>query len=333
MGHSPAATAAWLRTAYAAGEDPARCTQAEDYLARAAASTQVEIPGVMPMAYPITGMELGYGLYPLLLTGLLNHPALQDVVAPKLATLQQMVAQEQGLGFGEGFIVDVDDTAVSVAVLKAAARPTDVAYVRRFWQEDHFCTYDHELNPSAYSNAHALHALVLSGERCQLTENFLAQQQTVAGGWNVDKWHTSWRSCTMEVVAALLPLGYKPQLQKAAQALLIDQNADGSWGSSEGAHFLETVHTVMALQLLATQPDLAAQVAPALERGTAWLLHHANKQDRLEEFWLCKEVFAPLRVDQMYRLCALAAPELLGHAAAQELVAESAYITAGRKSA
>src|SRR5690606_37468168 len=49
VGHSPAATAAWLRTARESGEDGMLYIQAASYLARAAAATGTQIPGVMPM--------------------------------------------------------------------------------------------------------------------------------------------------------------------------------------------------------------------------------------------------------------------------------------------
>jgi hypothetical protein len=271
-------------------------------LARASATTGTGIPGVMPMAHPISGFELCYGLYGLLLTGLLNHPALQDVVAPKIAELRRMVEREQGLGFGKNFVADVDDTAVAVAVLQAAGQSPDTRYVHRFWHNDHFYTYVHELNPSVYSNAHALHALVLCGERCKRTEEFLIQQQTKRGGWDVDKWHTSWRSSTMEVVAALSSLGYEEQLCRAGQALIDDQNLDGSWGSSNGAPMLETTYSLIALQLLTSNSLLTDQVQPALELGQEWLRSHLDSFYDIERVWLCKEVFSLIRVDSLYKL-------------------------------
>jgi hypothetical protein len=310
VGHSPAATAAWLRTAQQVGENSILCAQAEEYLARAAAITGTGIPGVMPMAYPVNGFELCYGLYALLLTGLLDHPDLQDVIAPKVAVLRAMVERRQGLGFSEYFVADVDDTAVAVAVLQAAHQSPDIQFVRRFWHKDHFYTYVHELNPSVYSNAHALHALVLCGERCERTENFLIQQQRENGAWDVDKWHTSWRSSTMEVVAALLPLGYKEQLSRAGQALIDDQNPDGSWGQVEGAPMLETTYSVIALQLLSADPSLAEKVRPALQRGRQWLWNHLDELYSVRRVWLCKEVFSLIRVDNIYKVCTLLSPML-----------------------
>lgn len=310
VGHSPAATAAWLHSARQQGVDAVLCAQAEAYLARAAATTNTGIPGVMPMVHPITGFELSYGLYALLLTGLLDHPELQDVVAPQVARLAAMVEQEQGLSLGEDFVPDVDDTGVAVAVLRYFKYPVNGALVRRFWRKDHFYTFVHELNPSVFSNAHALHALVLCGERCDLTEDFLIRQQTPSGAWVVDKWHTSWRSSTLEVVAALLRLGYEEQLGAAGDALIADQNPDGSWGSADGAPMLETSYSVIALQLLSSNAHLAKQMEFALKRGQQWLNAHLGDLDKVERTWLGKEVYSAIRVDKVYKLCAMLSPSL-----------------------
>jgi hypothetical protein len=328
VGHSPAATAAWLHAAKAAGEDAALCAKAENYLVRAAVTTATGIPGVVPMAYPITGFELCYGLYALLLTGLLNHPDLQDVVAPKIAMLRAMVEEEQGLGFGEGFVADVDDTAVAVAVLLAAKQDVDIQYVQHFWFGDHYYTFSHELNPSVFSNAHALHALVLCGEPSQLTEDFLIQQQMQSGAWVIDKWHTSWRSSTLEVVAALLPLGYEDQLCRAGEALIADQNEDGSWGVAHGDPLLETTYCVMALQLLASKPRFTARMLPAILQGRRWLRERLDRLDTVECAWICKEVFAPIRVDRLYKLGALLSPLFDKIGVADGRVAELASPTA-----
>ena len=109
------------------------CAKAEAYLARAEASTGTGIPGVVPVVYPITGFELSYGLYALLLTGILNLPALQDVVQPKLAQLADALEPEQGLSFGDSFVPDVDVTSVAIASLRAAGYKTQEQAVRRFF--------------------------------------------------------------------------------------------------------------------------------------------------------------------------------------------------------
>jgi hypothetical protein len=305
VGHSPAATAAWLAAAAGQEVDPILRAQAEAYLARAEATTGLGIRGVVPFAYPITGFELCYALYPLLLTGLLNHPALADVVKPQVRRLRTFVDQNQGLGFGEGFTPDVDCTSVAVSVLLAAGETVDIGLVKRFWHHDHFYTFAWELNPSVLSNIHALYALTVNGERCRATEGFLINRQEENGAWKVDKWHTSWRYSTLEALAAFQHLGYPAELARAACALVDDQNADGSWGAAHGARSLETVYGVMGLNVLPRSLQ-SPQVKAALRRGQAWLQTHAHHSFKHEQIWLGKETYSPVRVDAAYRLCALA---------------------------
>ena len=310
VGHSPAATAAWLASAARLEADPMLRAQAEAYLARAEATTGLGIPGVVPFAYPITGFELCYALYPLLLTGLLNHPSLADVVAPQIKRLRAMVEQSDGLGFGEGFIPDADCTSVAVAVLLAAKEPVSVGPVRHFWRDNHFYTYRHELNPSILSNAHALLALRLAGQRCEKTEKFLIQRQRADGAWMVDKWHTSWRTATMEVIAALVNMGYRQELIRAGTAIRDDQNRDGSWGSPAAADLLETTYSILALQMLQTGPYRLPGVESAIARGQQWLQYHEDAIDKVQPLWMGKEVFSCIRIDMAYKLAMLAAPAL-----------------------
>ena len=81
IGHSPAATAAWLHQSETHAELAEACAGARCYLAKAAAATGLDLLGVVPNVWPITGFELSYAPYALLITGILEQPALQDVDA------------------------------------------------------------------------------------------------------------------------------------------------------------------------------------------------------------------------------------------------------------
>lgn len=135
-----------------------------------------------------------------------------------------------GVSFGQYFTPDVDVTGVATAALQAAAYPVEAAVILQFKDGDHFYTYRHELNPSVFSNAHALYALAAAGQRFPAAENFLLERQDAAGGWLADKWHSSWIYTTFEVILALNKLGYTQQVWQAANALLRAQNSDGGWG-------------------------------------------------------------------------------------------------------
>lgn len=305
VGHSPAATAAWLQSAGDAPEHAELRALAEAYLARAEAATMTGVPGVVPVVYPITGFELSYGLYALLIAGLLHNAELQSVIQPKLAELHAAVIKQEGLSFGETFIPDVDSTSVAVAVLHAAGIDVGADLVNKFWRDDHYYTYVHELNSSVFSNAHALHALAICGTRCPLTEAYLVERQEPEGHWVADKWHTSWRFATLETINALENLGYAPQLGGAARVLSMHQLVDGSWHDHPDTGILETSYTVLALHKLYQRQlfDQAGRVR--LARAHRWLRDTALQHDgRYEERWLGKVVYSPYRVDRVYHLSA-----------------------------
>lgn len=310
VGHSPSATAAWLQAAGSGPDHAELRALAEDYLARAEAATRTGIPGVVPVVYPITGFELSYGLYALFIAGLLDHPALQDVVQPKLAELHAAVVDARGMSFGETFVPDVDCTAVALVALHAGGIVVEngLDLVYEFWRNDHFYTYLQEINPSGFSNAHALHALATYGTRCALTETYLVELQGPTGKWVADKWHTSWRFSTLESINALENLGYTDQLRQAGVALLDDQRGDG-WGDGPGLGILETSYAILALQKIDRLGLLNGIEAAQLVQAKHWLHSMTDALATYESRWLGKEVYSPYRVDRMYHLSALLATQ------------------------
>lgn len=305
VGHSPAATAAWLKQARTYDVAPALCAQAEAYLARAHAATQSDIPGLYPVVYPIRGFELTYGLYALLLTGLLDHPDLRPVVMPKVRELAEAMDKENGINFGEGFEPDVDVTSVGVSVLCALGYPAEMAWLKRFWHDDHFYTFIYELNPSVFSNAHALHALTWLDATCEQTERFLLERQDETGRWIPDKWHSSWRATMLESVVALGPLGCTSALRAAADALSADQQPDGHWDNAGNDAWLETVYGVMALQAIRKYTSFAQTGQDALDKAQQWLLANYDGTKSLGKLWVGKELYSPIRVDRLYAISTL----------------------------
>ena len=95
VGHSPSATAAYLRACAREGVAPRRPLQAaERYLRLASRATGQGVPGVVPTVWPISGFERLYGLYALHLTDLLAEPSLQRAGAQP-ATIPVALAAEQ----------------------------------------------------------------------------------------------------------------------------------------------------------------------------------------------------------------------------------------------
>ncbi|MEZ4729702.1 MAG: prenyltransferase/squalene oxidase repeat-containing protein [Caldilineaceae bacterium] len=310
IGHSPAATAAWLRQAEHHPDLVDTCDTARNYLESAAAATGSGIPGVVPNVWPITGFELAYGLYALLITDLLQHPFLTNAVKVKTSELGTIMQNGNGVCFGKRFTPDVDDTSVALAVLQATKHPVDSAVMVQFENGGHFCTFQHELNPSIFANAHALYGLAYTGEQYPAAERFLLERQYADGRWLSDKWHSSWLYTTLEVMLTLGQLGYFSEVRRAVPAILAAQKADGGWGSGLQSNRIETSYTVTALSAVQKMGLLCEDEKAALQQGHQWLarMYHPNTAVD-SRVWLGKELYTPYRVDRIYELSALVAEE------------------------
>jgi hypothetical protein len=303
IGHSPAATAAWLRATAGRTDLAEERHAAHRYLEQAAKATGVAIPGVVPTAWPITRFEQSNALYALLVGGLLDHPSLHDVVQAQLRDLAHALRAD-GLGFSDHFAPDGDDTAETLAVLQAAGYPIDLSTLERFAHGDHYCAYPGELQPALSVTAHAVHVLRLCGQESTHAQQHLIASQLPDGRWSGDKWNGSWLYTTCQVVVALEGLGHRDSLLRAAQALLAAQHADGGWGA-HGSTAEETAYAVLALRALLRDRGDDPTLRRAIERAEQWLLqdyHPANQSTR--PCWQAKQVYRPRRLARVIELAA-----------------------------
>lgn len=311
IGHSPSATAVWLHQSAAIPELANERVQAHTYLARAAAATQTGIPGVVPNVYPIVGFEICYGLYALMITGLFDHPALQAPIAAKLQQQFEITHRGWGVSFGHYFVPDVDESSLALAALSRAGYQVNLDTVMQFKSGDHFYTFQHELNPSVFSNAHALYGLAEIKRREPTVEEFLIERQQPQGIWQADKWHSSWIYTTLEVAIALQRLGYHREVRHALEAMLAAQHQAGHWGSANQGSVAETGHMLILLQTLANTGQLPGAGYAAMAHGYAWLTQHFQPdQFSQEQLWLGKELYTPYRVDRIYELSSLLAVQM-----------------------
>ncbi|HEY0738978.1 MAG TPA: prenyltransferase/squalene oxidase repeat-containing protein [Herpetosiphonaceae bacterium] len=305
VGHSPAATAAWLR---ATGNDLQLVESrqlAERYLRQAAAATITPTSGVFPSVWPITRYEQAFAWYALLVAGLLKHPALADVVQPQLAELSRAL-QPAGLGFTDFFIADGDDTAAAIAVLQVAGYQPDLAILQQFADQDHFRTYPHELQASITTTARAIHALALAGEDVTRWYPLLLRSQQADGRWSGDKWNSSWTYTTWHVLLALQNSGYQVAMQAGGHAFVRYQHEDGGWGIGTEATAVETAYGVLALYTLIANGLRDESFVLALRRGYQWLLQEYQPGTLpCEPRWINKELFCPPRIDRVFILSAL----------------------------
>jgi hypothetical protein len=306
VGHSPAATAYWL---FLAGGQPhladARWIAAR-YLVKASQATKTGIPGVMPTAWPIDRYEQAFVLHTLLIADLLDHPFLQDVVAPQLEDLSASMTPE-GLGFSDYFSSDGDNTAAAVATLKAAGYPTTMTSLYHFMSHNHFIGYHGELQTSHSLTARAVHAMIQFEADVSPWQAYLAERQLQDGRWARDKWHTSWLYSTLLAAFALKQSGsrYNRAIQAAINAIQVNQNQDGGWGADGLSVTTDTAYGALALYVLRE----CGQVSPAaLRTAHHWLLNQYRPFHYHQvHSWLNKQQYAPYRIDWGFELSALLA--------------------------
>lgn len=313
IGHSPAATAAWLRAAQSMPELTTAREKARRYLRVAASATGLTIPGVVPTVWPITGFEHVYGLYTLIIAGLWDHPRLEDLITFKTKALACM-AQPDGFAQGEGtaFVPDGDDTATALAVLYHAGYITEWNVLRRYQKGNHFITFPHEMNPSLLTTAHGTYAMAKMGEDVQSLKAFIVQRQQADGVWPADKWHSSWAYNTLEVMMALLEAGEDTVLKQAVAGWRQRQFENGGWGSNGKPSVTETSYAVLSLSALARQSLLDISGLHTLQNAYGFLSSRmASKNGRsLERLWVGKEAYRPLRVDRLFELASVLSVQL-----------------------
>ncbi len=308
VGHSPAATARWLQLAKRSGSNMAEGIKAaESYLEKSSLATLEGIPGVVPTVWPISVFEYIYGIHILSVNEQTNSREFAHLIQAHAETIESQMLERGGLGFSEHFIRDVDCTAVGMIALVGCGRNSiSDDLILRYRQGSKFRTYEKELNPSVFSNAHALHALANNGTRVVEVEQFLQERQLAEGGWMSDKWHSSWLYTTLEVINSLLALGITDGLNAAKCEILSQQNRDGWWSSTEYPSLLDTIYAMTALEQLNIHGFLAEDESNSLVRAQQWLrASYDPTLLRQERLWMGKELYSPYRVDSVYALSTL----------------------------
>jgi hypothetical protein len=276
---------------------------AHRYLQQAALATGVEIAGVVPTAWPITRFEQSNALYALLVGGLLDHPGLQDVIQPQIRALA-VALRPDGLGFSDAFTPDGDDTAEAMAVLRAVGYPIDLATLRRFAHNDHFCAYPGELQPALSVTAHAVHVLRMCGQESTRAQEHMIASQLPDGRWCSDKWNGSWLYTTSQVLVALDGNRYPEAMRRAAHALLAYQHPDGGWGA-HGSNAEETAYGLLAIRMLLRDGAVDPALRQAFERAESWMVgNYCAFKRSMHPCWQAKEIYRPLRLARMIELVA-----------------------------
>ena len=308
VGHSPAATAAWLRVAEQRLDVAEPRRRATAYLQAASASVKLGIPGVVPGAWPITRFEQSFALHAVLLADLLEVDALQDVLLPQLDDLEQAM-RPGGLGFSDWFVPDGDDTAAAVAVLGGAGRSVSYTVLAPFQRNAHFSAYPFELQASLTVTARATHALATAGCDVAVWRASITNAEADDGWWHGDKWNISRLYSTCLALLALRGARYDGPKMAACWALVTEQNRDGGWGTGAQSTPEETAYGILALYSLACDGMLDTAGWNALQRSHHFLWHTvATGRESNAYNWVHKVLYRLERVDRTFVLCALLAP-------------------------
>ena len=304
VGHSPAATAAWLHAAADREDLIAERAAASAFLRQACAATGLDLPGVAPAVWPYPRNEQTVSLFTLLLAGLLDEPLLETALKAQVADMWHGMRPE-GQGISDTFSADGDITAMSFAVAHHFGYTPVRATLRRYIVGDGCMTYSQEMQRSLSATAHAAHALALLGDDPTPLLDNLCAQRSPERLWEGDKWHASWTYITGHTISALLAAGRSDEALAALPALLDRQHPDGSWGVTE-ARDEETANITLALLDIERSELLPEQLRGALTRAGAWLMRQYRPLDEATgACWIGKELYRPRRIARTLHLSAL----------------------------
>jgi hypothetical protein len=315
IGHSPAATAAWLHATRDFPDLAESRSIAQRYLEQAAQATGLGIPGVVPTVWPYERNEQSVSLYAVLLAGLFRHPGLRDALSAQVEDMWHGLRTE-GQGISDHFATDGDITAMDFAIVAAMGHRPNRAILERYIVGDSCLTYPNEMQRSFSATTHAAHTLALLGGDPTPLLNYLRERRAPDGRWMGDKWHASWLYLTSHTIHALVAAEQVEEALTALPALLDHQRVDGSWGVTDAASE-ETAYAVLGLLAFQQVGALPETGRESLRRAGDWLL--ANYRPLAEEAgacWTAKEMYRPRRISRTIEIsatlaCALMHPESL----------------------
>ncbi|MEM7032963.1 MAG: prenyltransferase/squalene oxidase repeat-containing protein [Chloroflexota bacterium] len=303
VGHNPAATAYWLYLTEASEDLTEAREAAKNYLVQASQATGLNIPGIVPTAWPITRFEQSLSLHGLLMSGLLDHPVLKPEISNQLQDMA-ISLRADGLGFSDFFEADGDDTGAALATLKASGYDISAISLDRFKIGDSYKTYPHELQGSSSATARGVQAMALFNQDVVPVQKTLVDWRHQDGYWPGDKWNISWLYTTLLSVSALTTgeIYFPDVIQSAADALQANQRSDGGWGINGQSTAIDTAYAILAISILRDFEDISSDI---LERGHQWFLHNWNSSDDQSNYrWLNKQVYSPYTVDRVFELSA-----------------------------
>ena len=315
VGCSPAASAFWLKRARSNPALAPLCEQVQAGLRKAHEATTSSIEGVVCTRWPMNDHERVFGLYPLLMGGMLgpDHQyslpsSLRVALDQQFALLRDTVlgARTDKLGKAQ---IDQDTKAVAIAMLTADGLKLPQQMMRHFEQTATaaMSTWADTALRSLTHVAHSLHALVSlgSGTTWKAYQQYLYQRQPPTGMWSSEPPHISATYASAQIMSALLDSGAQKAIPAMCQSLAMFQHSHGSWGAGRGCTE-ETSYAVLALLAAKRHRCLPDHLTPVLLRAKRWICDHYHPfEESGLPLWSGKELYRPIRIARMAELTAL----------------------------
>lgn len=309
VGHSPAATAAWIRASLSRSEAKDALERSRQYLVAAQRASGLLLPGSAPTVYPFDRFEQSFALHAFQIAGLLDHPSIAEAIRP-MADILARAVRTGGIGMSDAFLADGDDTAATLMLLHAVGLKANPETILRFMNDDHFVAYEGELQPSTTVTARCIHALSTMGLATDRFHPFILSRQQMDGRWSVDKWNRSWLYTTCVASTALQASPHRHAIHSAMDIVLSQQSRDGGWSTHGPSNITETAYAVLMLSYLERHGIQVPRVATALDGAFQWMMENYRPRassTSKPKCWIGKELYRVERLDTSFELAAMLA--------------------------
>lgn len=291
VGNSPSATAYFLRYIQPDSESALK------YLRNT-------IKGGAPFAYPFDVFERAWVLWNLSLLEPSDSET-RNLCQPHVEFLQKAWRPNRGVGFAQSYTpCDSDDSSMTFDALAYLNQPVDLATIFCYEEKEHFRCYPMEITPSLGANIHILAAFrradfASTHPAIMKIVGFIRNQRRAGGYW-LDKWHTSPYYITSHAIIALR--GYADDLcSDAIDWMILTQNDKGAWGYYGIPTAEETSYCIQALRIWQRYGGKVSE--GIITQGAQWLSE--NDQPPYPPMWISKALYCPELVVQSVIACAL----------------------------
>jgi len=289
VGNSPSATAYYLLREMS----PAALSYMESVLA-------VNADGSALPVYPFEVFEKAWSFY--------HFDALGLPVRGRFARHVGAVRDawtKNGVGTTRHAVVDSDDTALAFKFLTSMGERMDPRVFDGWEKESFFQCFKYERDPSLSSNIHILDAVknlegyANRGNTVDKIASFLESSVRGGGHWQ-DKWHLSPYYVTSHAIAALHGVN-DSLVERAVSWIVGSRKPNGLWGFGGGTR----EETAYALWALLYYGDHVSPVDPeSMAEGLNWLAY-GEAPLKLEELWIAKGLYCPVKVVESVILAVL----------------------------